>query len=63
MVVSMVIASVSGASVPMALRAFGQDPAQSSSVILTTITDCMGFFSFLGLASVLQRWLPVTPSP
>jgi magnesium transporter len=47
----------------MALRAFGQDPAQSSSVILTTITDCMGFFSFLGLASVLQRWLPVTPSP
>jgi magnesium transporter len=62
MVVSMIIASVAGASVPMALRAFGQDPAQSSSVILTTVTDCLGFFSFLGLAALMQGWLP-TPSP
>jgi magnesium transporter len=57
MVMSMVIASISGASVPMALRALGQDPAQSSSVILTTVTDVMGFFSFLGLATLLSRLL------
>jgi magnesium transporter len=55
MVMSMVIASVAGASVPMILKAMGQDPARSSSVILTTITDVMGFFSFLGLATLLGR--------
>jgi len=57
MVGSMVIASVAGASVPMALTALKQDPAQASSVILTTVTDCGGFFSFLGLATVLSRFL------
>lgn len=53
MVTSMVIASISGASIPMILTAFGQDPAQSSSIVLTTVTDVIGFFSFLGLATVL----------
>jgi magnesium transporter len=57
MVGSMVIASVAGASVPMVLSALKQDPAQASSVILTTVTDCGGFFSFLGLATVLSRLL------
>lgn len=57
MVGSMVIASVAGASVPMVLTALKQDPAQASSVILTTVTDCGGFFSFLGLATVLSRFL------
>src|SRR5574341_461609 len=57
MVGSMVIASVAGASVPMVLTALKQDPAQASSVILTTVTDCGGFFSFLGLATVLSRLL------
>lgn len=57
MVGSMVIASIAGASVPMVLTALKQDPAQASSVILTTITDCGGFFSFLGLATVLSRLL------
>lgn len=57
MVSSMVIASISGASVPMVLTALGQDPAQSSSIILTTVTDVMGFFSFLGLATVLSGLL------
>ncbi len=57
MVGSMVIASVAGASVPMVLTALRQDPAQASSVILTTVTDCGGFFSFLGLATVLSRLL------
>lgn len=57
MVGSMVIASVAGASVPMVLTALKQDPAQASSVILTTVTDCGGFFSFLGLATLLSRLL------
>jgi magnesium transporter len=57
MVGSMVIASVAGASVPMVLTALRQDPAQASSVILTTVTDCMGFLSFLGLATVLKGLL------
>jgi magnesium transporter len=36
--------------VPVALERLGQDPAVSSSVFLTMITDSMGFFAFLGLA-------------
>jgi magnesium transporter len=57
MVASMTLAGVAGASVPMALRAAGQDPAQSSSIVLTTVTDVVGFLSFLGLAAVFSRWL------
>jgi len=57
MVMSMTIAGVAGAGVPLVLRAVGQDPAQSSSIVLTTVTDVMGFFSFLGLASLMAGWL------
>ena len=57
MVASMTIAGLAGASVPMALRAAGQDPAQSSSIVLTTVTDVTGFFTFLGLATMFSRWL------
>lgn len=57
MVANMAVASVSGALIPIAMRALGWDPAQSSSIILTTITDVMGFFSFLGLATLLQHLL------
>lgn len=52
MVVSMVIAGVSGALVPVVLKALKQDPAQSSSIVLTTVTDVMGFMTFLGLATI-----------
>ena len=57
MVLAMLIASVCGALVPLALKAFGQDPAQSSSIVLTTFTDCGGFLSFLGLATLLSGLL------
>lgn len=57
MVLSMTMAGVAGASVPMGLRATGQDPAQSSSIVLTTVTDVTGFLSFLGLASLFARLL------
>jgi magnesium transporter len=59
MVLSMVIAGFSGAVVPIVLQAFGQDPAQSSSIVLTTVTDIMGFLSFLGLATALGSVLGI----
>jgi magnesium transporter len=60
MVFSMIIAGLSGALIPILLQAFGQDPAQSSSIILTTVTDVVGFMSFLGLATLLAGMLPPT---
>ncbi|MGD8567564.1 MAG: magnesium transporter [Gammaproteobacteria bacterium] len=57
MVISMIAAGFSGAFIPMMLRRFGQDPAQSSSIILTTVTDVVGFFSFLGIATLLAAFL------
>lgn len=53
MVIAMVIAGIAGALVPIALSRFGMDPAQSSSIVLTTVTDVSGFFSFLGIATLL----------
>jgi len=58
MIISMIAAGLSGALIPMILTAFGQDPAQSSSIVLTTVTDIVGFFSFLGIATVLSSMLP-----
>ncbi|MGQ0528555.1 MAG: magnesium transporter [Panacagrimonas sp.] len=57
MVLAMVAAGFAGAVVPMALTRLGQDPAQSSSIILTTVTDIAGFFSFLGIATLLSGML------
>jgi magnesium transporter len=57
MVLSMVIAGASGAAIPIIIAAFGQDPAQSSSIVLTTVTDVMGFLSFLGLAALFVNLL------
>lgn len=57
MVLSMTIAGAAGAAVPVVLQATGQDPAQSSSIVLTTVTDISGFLSFLGLAALFARWL------
>ena len=54
MILSMVIAGIAGAAIPMLLTALRQDPAQSSSIVLTTVTDVTGFFSFLGIATLLS---------
>jgi magnesium transporter len=59
MVLSMVAAGTSGAMIPIILKSLGQDPAQSSSIILTTITDIVGFMSFLGLATLMMGMLTV----
>jgi len=55
MVIAMMFAGLAGASIPIILRKLGQDPAQSSSIFLTTVTDIVGFLSFLGLATLLAR--------
>ncbi len=57
MVIAMTIAGLAGAVIPMTLTALRQDPAQSSSIILTTVTDVVGFFSFLGIATILASML------
>ena len=57
MILSMVIAGIFGAAIPLVLTAIGQDPAQSSSIVLTTITDVAGFFSFLGIATLFSAFL------
>ncbi len=57
MVLAMIAAGFAGAVIPMVLTRLGQDPATSSSIILTTVTDVAGFFSFLGIASLLMRFL------
>ena len=59
MVCSMAIAGLSGAVIPMVLQSLGQDPASSSSIILTTVTDIVGFLSFLGLATALASVLGI----
>jgi magnesium transporter len=57
MIISMTIAGMAGALVPIMLKRFGLDPAQSSSIVLTTITDVAGFMSFLGIATLLSHLL------
>ncbi|MGJ8654384.1 MAG: magnesium transporter [Opitutaceae bacterium] len=59
MISSMTIAAASGALVPIILKKLGQDPALSSSIILTTVTDIAGFMSFLGIATALSGMLEV----
>jgi magnesium transporter len=49
---NLIVAALVGVFVPIVLSRIGRDPAQGSSVMLTFITDSMGFFLFLGLANV-----------
>lgn len=57
MVIALAIAGIAGALVPILLARFGQDPATASSIILTTITDVVGFFVFLGIATLLASMI------
>jgi magnesium transporter len=52
MIVNLLIAAVSGALIPLALKAMRIDPALAGGVVLTTVTDVVGFMAFLGLATV-----------
>ena len=53
MIINMVVAGLAGATIPVVLERAGADPAIASSVFLTTITDVVGFFTFLGLGAWL----------
>ncbi len=57
MMVNLIIAGIAGAAIPMFMQRIGQDPAQSSNIILTTITDVIGFAAFLGFAVLARSWL------
>ncbi len=50
---NLLLAAVAGVMVPVMVKRFGFDPALGSGILLTTVTDVMGFFTFLGLATVV----------
>ena len=52
MFANLIVAGLSGTVVPVGLLRLGVDPAVASSVFITTITDVVGFFVFLGLAAL-----------
>ena len=52
MVVNLICSAIAGIFIPIILRKFNQDPAIAGSVVVTTVTDVIGFFSFLGLATI-----------
>jgi len=53
MIVNLIVAGLFGIGIPLALDRVGIDPALASTVFLTTVTDVIGFFAFLGLAAVI----------
>ncbi|MCG5516501.1 MULTISPECIES: magnesium transporter [unclassified Ectothiorhodospira] len=53
MILNLLIAALAGVLIPLGLKRVGIDPALSGAVILTTVTDIVGFLSFLGLATVI----------
>jgi magnesium transporter len=52
MIINMIVAGIAGILVPLGLQTCGADPANGSSVFVTTVTDVIGFLTFLGLATV-----------
>ncbi len=57
MLLNQLAAGLSGVLIPFGLRALKVDPALASSIFLTTVTDVAGFFFFLGLATLMIRWV------
>lgn len=53
MVINLLVAGLAGVLIPVALDRFGADPALASGTFVTTVTDVVGFFAFLGLASLV----------
>jgi len=52
MMVNLLVAALAGAVIPLGLKHYGIDPAIAGGVLLTTVTDVVGFMTFLGLASI-----------
>lgn len=59
MIINLFVAGLAGTLMPFILRAYKVDPAVASSVFVTTFTDISGFFSFLGIATLLIRYIAV----
>lgn len=57
MILNMIVATMSGFIVPVVLKKLKVDPALASSVFVTTFTDVLGFFFFLGLATIFIQYL------
>ncbi len=57
MIANLFVAGLSGAAIPILMKSVGLDPAQSSTIVLTTVTDIVGFFAFLGCALLFQQHL------
>ncbi|MBW2975733.1 magnesium transporter [Candidatus Woesearchaeota archaeon] len=57
MVINLVVAALVGTCIPLLLKFFKIDPAVASCIFITTFTDIIGFFSLLGIASLLIHWL------
>jgi magnesium transporter len=55
LIINLFAASLAGVTIPLILRRLGIDPALAGSVILTTVTDVVGFVAFLGLATLLLQ--------
>ena len=53
MVINLVVAGLAGITIPVVLERFGVDPALASGAFVTTVTDVVGFFAFLGLATLV----------
>ena len=53
MVINMVVAGLAGTGIPIILERLGVDPALASGAFVTTVTDVVGFFAFLGLAAAV----------
>ena len=53
MTINLIAAAISGISIPLILRRLKFDPAIGGGVIVTTVTDVVGFFTFLGVASLV----------
>jgi magnesium transporter len=58
MVLNMVAAGIAGVLIPLGLKALRIDPALASAIMLTTVTDVVGFFLFLGLAALVLSRFP-----
>ena len=52
LVANLIVAAVSGVTIPLFLKKIGVDPALAGSVVLTTVTDVVGFWAFLGLGAL-----------
>ena len=57
MITNMVVAALAGTLIPVVLKSLRVDPAVATGVLVTTLTDCAGFLSFLGLATLMLRFL------